>query len=75
MGLFVNRPEFNDELPGLPGEPLHEETAAERLPDAAPVDVGLVGLLGENAGTVESIVIPVAPVIEIAEVQETAEDQ
>jgi len=75
MGLFVSRPEFNDELPGLPGEPLHAETAAERLADAAPVDVGFVGLLGEGAGAVESIVIPVAPVVEIAEAQESGEDE
>jgi len=73
MGLFTQRPEFNDELPGLPGEPLHPETAAERLADAAPVDIGLVGLLGE--GAVESVVIPVEPVVEIAETQETGEGE
>lgn len=71
MGLFTQRPEFNDELPGLPGEPVRRETAAERLGDAAPVDVGLVGLLGE--GTVESVGIPVTPVIEIVEMHGTDE--
>lgn len=75
MGLFTQRPQFDDELPALPGEPLRPETAAERLPDAAPVDLGLVGLLGEIEGAVESIVIPVAPVVEIAEVQETGEGE
>ncbi len=75
MGLFTQKPEFNDELPGLPGEPTRPETLAERLPDAAPVDVGLVGLLGEGAGAVESIVIPIAPVVEIAESQETGEGE
>jgi hypothetical protein len=74
MGLFTQRPEFDDELPGLPGEPLRPETAAERLADAAPVDVGMVGLLGEGGAAVESIVIPVAPYVEIAESQESGQD-
>ncbi len=63
MGLFVNRPEFDDELPGLPGEPLEPETIAERLPDAAPV--GLGSLL--DGGTVASIVIPVVTDVEVTE--------
>lgn len=73
MGLFTQQPEFDDELPGLPGEPIRPETLAERLPDAAPVDIGLVGLLGEGEGAVESIVIPVVPVVEITEAQESGE--
>lgn len=63
MGLFTQRPEFNDEWAGIPGEPLDPETAAQRLADAAPVDTA--GLLG--GGAVESIVIPVVPVVEIAQ--------
>jgi hypothetical protein len=74
MGLFTQRPEFNDELPGLPGEPARPETAAERLADAASVDIGMAGLLGEGAAAVESIVIPVSPYVEIAESQESGED-
>ncbi|MCP2636549.1 hypothetical protein K0817_008195 [Microbacterium sp. HD4P20] len=76
MGLFVQRPEFNDELPGLPGEPLRVETAAERPVDAAPVDAASLDLLGlGGSGTVESIVFPVAPVIEIAQPRESGEDE
>ncbi len=74
MGLFTQRPQFDEELPGLPGEPIRPETAAERLAHAAPVDIGSAGLLGVTGGAVESIVIPVAPVIEIAEGQESGED-
>jgi hypothetical protein len=64
MGLFTQRPEFDDELPGLPGEPLRPESHAERLADDAPAMDALT-LLG--GGAVESIVIPVAPVVEIAQ--------
>lgn len=74
MGLFTQKPQFDDELPGLPGEPLRPESAAERLPDAAPVDIGLVGLLGEHSDTVESIVVPVVPVIDIAEMPDADGD-
>jgi hypothetical protein len=63
MGLFTQRPEFNDEWAGIPGEPLAPETAAQRLADAAPIDGA--SLLG--GGAVESILIPVVPVVEIAE--------
>ena len=76
MGLFMQRPEHNDELPGLPGEPLRAETAAERLADAAPVDAGSLDLVGlGGGGAVESIVIPVAPVIEIAQPLESGVHQ
>jgi hypothetical protein len=74
MGLFSQRPEQNDELPGLPGEPLRAETAAERLRDDAPADAAALDLLGFGGGTVESIVIPVAPVIEIAQPSSTNGD-
>jgi len=75
MGLFSQRPEHNEELPGLPGEPAHVETPAERLPDAAPAAAGSIDLLDLEGGTVMSIVIPVSPVIEIAQGQESAEDE
>ena len=74
MGLFTQQPEDPAEWAGLPSEPSRPETEAERLADAAPIDVGLVGLLGEGTGAVESIVIPVAPVIEIVESQESGQD-
>lgn len=66
MGLFAQRPEENDEWAGIPSEPLREESAAERL--GAPAPVGALGLGGPVLGgsAVESIVIPVAPVVEVA---------
>jgi hypothetical protein len=71
MGLFMQRPEHNDELPGL-----RAETAAERLADAAPVDAGSLDLVGlGGGGAVESIVIPVAPNIEIVQPLESGEDE
>ena len=72
MGLFTQRPEFDDELPGLPGEPLRPATAAERLEISSPIDLGALGI-DDLGATVESIVIPVVPVIEIAESQESGE--
>lgn len=71
MGLFAHRPEEPTEWAGLPSEPSRTESTAERLVEAAPVDVGLVSMLGE--GAIESIVIPVAPVIEIAQSQASGE--
>lgn len=62
MGLFTQRPEFNDDWAGIPGEPLQPESAAQRLADSAPA----VDALGVG-GAVESIVIPVAPIVEIAQ--------
>lgn len=61
MGLFTQRPEQNEEWAGLPSEPARPETEAERLADTAPA----VDALG--FGVMESIVIPVAPVVEIAQ--------
>jgi hypothetical protein len=79
MGLFTKRPEEPVDWAGLPSEPERAETAAERLTDASaavdPGDLGLGGPLPGGAGAVESIVIPVAPVIEIAEAQESGEDE
>ena len=78
MGLFSKLPEEPTDWAGLPSEPARTETQAERLADAATVDVGglgLGGLTGAGGGAVESIVIPVAPVIEIVESQESGEDE
>lgn len=75
MGLFVQRPEEPAEWAGIPSEPARPETAAERLADAGAVDVGLLGGGDLGGGAVESIVIPVAPVIEIVESQESPADE
>lgn len=68
MGLFTQRPEHNEEWAGLPSEPARPESEAERLADAAPA----VDALG--FGSVESIVIPVAPIVEIAQPAESDAD-
>ncbi|KRB35734.1 hypothetical protein [Microbacterium sp. Root180] len=60
MGLFTQRPEHHEEWAGLPSEPARPDTDAERLADAAPA----VDALG--FGSIESIVIPVAPVVDVA---------
>lgn len=72
MGLFQQRPEEPTEWAGIPSDPARAETAAERLTDPAPVDIGLVGLLGETVA-VESIVIPVSPAVETPETQESSD--
>lgn len=64
MGLFAHRPEEPTEWAGLPSEPERTESAAERLADAVPASDALGILVG---GPVESIVIPTAPVIEVAQ--------
>lgn len=58
MGLFASRPEEPFEWAGLPSEPLHPESEAERLDGAVIIDPA--GLVGSGLG---SIVIPVEPVI------------
>jgi hypothetical protein len=68
MGLFTQRPEHNEDWAGLPSEPARPESEAERLVDAAPA----VDALG--FGSVESIVIPVAPIVEIAQPAESDAD-
>lgn len=88
MGLFSQRPEETNEWAGLPSEPSRPESTAERLADAAPVDpgglgVGALGVGGlavgglavSGAGAVESIVFPVPPYTEIAQSQESGEDE
>jgi hypothetical protein len=63
MGLFASRPEEPTEWAGLPSEPLESPFDIESLvaPVASTDALGLVG------GGVESVVIPVVPVVEIAQ--------
>lgn len=79
MGLFTQQPEEDDEWAGIPSEPLRPETEAERLTDAATLDAAALGLAGipglAGPGSVQSIVIPVAPSIESVEPQEQAESE
>lgn len=63
MGLFSQRPEEPTEWAGLPSEPARPESSAERLPDAAAVDLGGLGATGLSDGI--SIVIPVPPVTDV----------
>ncbi|MBW9118522.1 hypothetical protein JNB63_00245 [Microbacterium trichothecenolyticum] len=78
MGLFSKLPEEPAEWAGLPSEPARAETQAERLTDAAAVDPGGLGL-GDlsvgGGGRVESIVIPVAPIVEVTRSQDSGEDR
>ena len=78
MGLFSKLPEDPVEWAGLPSEPARPESPAERLTDAGAGDPGGLGLgdlgLG-GAGAVESIVVPVAPVIETAQSQQPGEEE
>ena len=68
MGMFVQRPEQTEEWAGLPSEPAAPESEAERLAAAAPA----VDALG--FASVESIVIPVAPTVEVAQAHITDAD-
>ena len=77
MGLFSQLPEEPSEWAGLPSEPERTDTQAERLAEAAAVDLGGLGVGDVGLGAapaVESIIIPVTPVIEIAGSQESGED-
>ena len=76
MGLFSQLPEEPAEWAGLPSEPDRPESDAERLTTASSVDLGGLGF-GDPAasGAVESIVIPVKPVVEIAQSQGSGEDE
>lgn len=78
MGLFSMQPEEPTEWGGLPSEPARPETTAERLADAATVELGGLGV-GDLApgvgGTVESILIPVKPATEIIQAQESGEEE
>lgn len=67
MGIFATRPEEPFEWAGLPSEPERLETDAEHL------EVRDADAFGLTAGTVESIVIPVVPSVEIVQTQESAD--
>jgi len=64
MGLFQKLPEDPVEWAGLPSEPLPDLPAAERLPDAAPVDLGL-GTVAEFGSI--SISVPVDEAVDGAD--------
>lgn len=63
MGLFSTRPEEPSEWAGLPSEPAQSRTEAESLA-AQTESADSLAFLGT---TIESIVIPVAPAVEIAQ--------
>jgi hypothetical protein len=69
MGQFTTRPEEPAEWAGLPSEPLGPRPTAESL--AAPLDsADSLDFLG---GTIESVVIPLEPPVEIDVPAESAE--
>ena len=64
------------EWAGLPSEPARPESVAERLTNAAPAGVAGLGpgdVAFGSGGAVESIVIPVTPVVETAQAQESGD--
>lgn len=63
MGLFSTRPAEPTEWAGLPSEPARDRTEAESLA-AQTESADSLAFLGT---TIESIVIPVAPIIEVAQ--------
>lgn len=66
--MFMQRPEQNEEWAGLPSEPARVETEAERLAAAAPfVDAFGLADSGGAGMAIESIVIPVARTVEVAQ--------
>lgn len=69
MGLFVTRPEEPTEWAGLPSEPRESRPAVESL--AAPTESA--DSLGVLAGAIESVVIPLAPVVENESPAESAD--
>jgi hypothetical protein len=73
MGLFSQRPEEPTEWAGLPSEPARVESSADRLPEAAPVDLGDLGVAALGGGGVEAIVIPLTPVTPVTPVMPVAE--
>jgi hypothetical protein len=63
MGIVSTRPEEPTEWAGLPSEPVTSRSEAENL--AAQVEsAGSLAFLGT---AIESVVIPVVPVVEIAQ--------
>jgi hypothetical protein len=75
MGLFSQRPEEPTEWAGLPSEPARVESSADRLPEAAPVDLGGLGLAAFGGGEVKAIVVPVTPVTPVTEVDPDMEPE
>lgn len=65
MGLIAARPEDPEEWAGIPSEPRDVQTGIDRLADAPSAGADALGLLG--AGTIESIVIPVALPVHVAD--------
>lgn len=62
MGQFTTRPEEPTEWAGLPSEPVESRSEAESL--AAPIEsADTLAFLGT---AIESVVIPVVPLLEIA---------
>jgi len=61
MGLFTPRPEEPTPWAGIPSDPLEPQSDVESL--AAPVQSA--DALGYAGGAVESIVIPLAPILEV----------
>ena len=61
MGLFSTRPEEPTEWAGLPSEPAQNRSEAESLA-AQTESADSLAFLGT---TIESIVIPVAPVVDV----------
>lgn len=71
MGLFTTRPEEPTEWAGLPSEPAQSRSEAESLA-AQTESADSLAFLGT---AIESIVIPVAPVVQVAQpAAESAED-
>lgn len=64
MGLIAARPEDPEQWAGIPSEPRDVEAGVDRLADT-PIASDAFGLLG--AGSLESIVIPVVPPVEVAQ--------
>ena len=63
MGQFTPRPEEPTDWAGLPSEPMRSRSDAEAL--ASPIDSsGSLDILG---GAVESVVIPLAPTVEVVQ--------
>ena len=63
MGLFSARPEEPTEWAGLPSEPVPDRSEAESLADQVESSDSLAFL----GTTIESVVIPVVPIVEVAQ--------
>ena len=63
MGLVASRPEEPSEWAGIPSEPREVDSVADRLD--APVGIGIDGI--STGESVQSILIPIAQTVEVAE--------